>query len=573
MTRAAWGVGVLLVFSAGTLSAESGRFTIHSILHAIGEEQYEIAEHDGVPALHTAIEYSDRGNKRSNTVDWKPGDKPRGATPFAVQMMMMRTVPDFGHRVGRDTIRVNGKAVELERFTVANVVFGREILWMDSGRNLAAAMTFAGGLPMEAVHSEYEDALPELYRAGVAQEMANLQELAREVPPERTGAFAIVGAKLVDGTGRPPVMDSVVIVRDGRIAAAGHVAVPPGIPVVDARGQTLLPGLWEMHTHYSGVEFGPALLAAGITTARDCGGEFDFLVAQRTAANVPAPRLLLAGLVDAGGPKAFGHVTAETPEEGRAAVARYHAAGFEQIKLYTFLAPDVVKAIAAEAHGLGMTVTGHVPQAMNAFEGVEAGMDQINHLNYATRMMREAGEEKAVRFFKEHRTVIDPTAGWGEMAGHAKDVDVAAFEPGILKAPLVLDAKYRGMGGSATSEQTRTRLTQTLAAIGALHKGGVTIVPGSDTGLVGFGLYRELELYVQAGMTPMEAIQSATIVSARAMGLERESGTIESGKRADLALIDGDPLAGIREIRKVVRVVANGRLYDSGKLWRSVGFR
>src|ERR1051325_2945986 len=104
-----------------------------------------------------------------------------------------------------------------------------------------------------------------------------------------------------------------------------------------------------------------------------------------------------------------------------------------------------------------MTVTGHVPQAMNAFEGVEAGMDQINHLNYATRMMREAGEEKAVRFFKEHRTVIDPTAGWGEMAGHAKDVDVAAFEPGILKAPLVLDAKYRGMGGSATSEQTRTR--------------------------------------------------------------------------------------------------------------------
>jgi imidazolonepropionase-like amidohydrolase len=362
-------------------------------------------------------------------------------------------------------------------------------------------------------------------------------------------------------------------VRDGRIAAAGHVAVPPGIPVVDARGQTLLPGLWEMHTHYSGVEFGPALLAAGITTARDCGGEFDFLVAQRMAVNVPAPRLLLAGLVDAGGPKAFGHVTAETPEEGRAVVARYHAAGFEQIKLYTFLAPDVVKAIAAEAHGLGMTVTGHVPQAMNAFEGVEAGMDQINHLNYATRMMREAGEEKAVRFFKEHGTVIDPTAGCGEMAGHAKDVDVAAFEPGILKAPLVLDAKYRGMGGSATSEQTRTRLTQTLAAIGALHKGGVTIVPGSDTGLVGFGLYRELELYVQAGMTPMEAIQSATIVSARAMGLERESGTIESGKRADLALIDGDPLAGIREIRKVVRVVANGRLYDSGKLWRSVGFR
>ena len=573
MAQAVYRGMAVAALAALALRAESGSFTIHSILHAIGEERYEIAERDGVPALHTTIEYTDRGNKRSNTVDWKPGDKPKGATPFAVQMMMMRNVPGFGRRVGRDTIRVNGNTIELERFTVANLVFGREILWMDRGRNLAAAMTFAGGLPMEAVRSEYEEALPELYRAGVAQEMANLQELAREVPPERTGAFAIVGGKLVDGTGKPPVTDSVVLVRDGRIAAAGHIAVPPGMPVVDAKGQTLVPGLWEMHTHYSGVEFGPALLAAGITTARDCGGELDFLVAQRKAGNVPAPRLLLAGLVDAGGIKAFGHVTAETPEEGRAAVARYHAAGFEQVKLYTFLTPEVVKAIAAEAHRLGMTVTGHVPQAMNAFEGVEAGMDQINHLNYASRMMREAGEEKAVRFFKEHGTVIDPTAGWGEMAGHAKDVDVAAFEPGILRAPLVLDAKYRGMGGSATAEQTRTRLAQTLAAIGALHKGGVTIVPGSDTGLVGFGLDRELELYVQAGMTPMEAIQSATIVSARAMRLERESGTIEAGKRADLALIDGDPLADIRELRKVVRVVANGRLYESGKLWRSVGFR
>src|SRR5439155_10603679 len=98
--------------------------------------------------------------------------------------------------------------------------------------------------------------------------------------------------------------------------------------------------------------------------------------------------------------------------------------------------------------------------------------------------------------------------------------------------PFVLDAKYRGMGGATSAEQMKTRLAQTLAAIGALHKGGVTIVPGSDTGLVGHGLHRELELYVQAGMTPMEAIQSATIVSARSMKLERESGTVEPGKRA-----------------------------------------
>jgi imidazolonepropionase-like amidohydrolase len=284
--------------------------------------------------------------------------------------------------------------------------------------------------------------------------------------------------------------------------------------------------------------------------------------------------------------KAFGHVTAETPEEGRAVVHRYHAAGFEQIKLYTFLKPEVVKAIADEAHKSGMTVTGHVPQAINAFEGVEAGMDQINHLNYVTTMMRPAGggrgavidvnsdvARKAIQFFKEHGTVVDPTAGWGEMAGHSKEVDVATFEPGIAKAPTVLDVKYRGIGGTTTAEQMRTRMAQTLAVIGALHKAGVIIVPGSDTGLVGYGLHRELELYVQAGMTPLEAIQSATIVSARAMKLDRDSGTVEVGKRADLILVEGDPLANIADLRRVSKVVANGRVFDAGRLWESVGFR
>ena len=349
-----------------------------------------------------------------------------------------------------------------------------------------------------------------------------------------------------------------------------------------------MPGLWEMHIHASGIEFGPALLAAGITTARDCGGEFDYLFAQRQAVETRravGPRLLLAGLVDAGGLKAFGHVTAETPEEGRAVVDRYRRAGFDQIKLYTFLNPEVVRAIATEAHRLGMTVAGHVPQALNAFEGVEAGMDRINHLNYVSTMMWPAGggrgaidvnseaARKAIQFFKDHHTVVDPTAGWGGMAGHSKEVDVASFEPGIAKAPFVLDAKFRGMGGNTTAEQMRTRTGQTLAVIGALHKAGVIVVPGSDTGLVGYGLHRELELYVQAGMTPLEAIQSATIVSARAMKLDRDSGTVEVGKRADMILVDGDPLTNIGDLRNVSRVVANGRIFDPAKLWRSVGFQ
>ncbi|MDR3698518.1 MAG: amidohydrolase family protein [Candidatus Sulfopaludibacter sp.] len=640
------------VLMALSLHAQAGSLVIHMMLHAIGEERYEIAPSSGGFTVNTTHHYADRGffdrtvtaSLRTKT-DYTPvsaevkgtgepyvarveGSEAMvqengstrtftapdgyfaitGPAPFALQMVMMRywrahekpagvemlraepgAEPVRIEFAGRDTIAIDGRTIGLERYTIANLMFGREVLWMDEQGNLAAAMTFAGGLPMEAVRDQYEPALPELFRKGVAQEMADLEALGRETPPELSGAFAIAGAILVDATGAPPVEDAVVIVRNGRIAAAGprsKVPIPHGMTVLNGKGQTLLPGLWEMHTHFSGVEFGPALLASGITTARDCGGEFDYLVAQRDAVEkrgALGPRLLLAGLVDSGGAKAFGHVVAETPEEGRAVVDRYRAAGFQQIKLYTYLTPEVVKAIAAEAHRLGMTVTGHVPRALNTVQGIEAGMDQINHLNYVSSMVRAPGSQhvdlsseawtKGARFLLDHHTVVDPTAGWGEMSGHSKEVDAASFEPGILKAPFVLDVKFRTMGGNATAEQMRVRMKESLAVIGGLHKAGVPIIPGSDTGLVGYGLHRELELYVEAGMTPMEAIQCATIVSARAMNLDRDAGTIEPGKRADLILVDGNPLKNVSDLRRVSRVVANGRVYDPSRLWRSVGFR
>src|SRR5205807_2214924 len=216
---------------------------------------------------------------------------------------------------------------------------------------------------------------------------------------------------------------------------------------------------------------------AGITTARDCGGEFQFLTTIRDEIERHrglGPRLLLAGLVDASGPDAFGDVSADTPEQGRAVVQRYKAAGFQQVKLYTLLKPDVVKAISEEAHRLDMTVTGHVPSALTAITGVEAGMDQVNMHGFVTPSLRPPSENRII--------------------------------------------------------------------IGALHKAGIPIVAGSDTGLIGYGLHRELELYVQSGMTPLEAIQTATIAAARAMNLASESGSVEPGKRADLILVNGNPL-------------------------------
>ena len=525
--------------------------------------------------------------------------------PAALQMMMMRYW--LAHRqparlpmlraspeappveiklVGHEAFLVKGRMVRLSRYTVANLLFGREILWMNDSNRLVALMTFAGGLPQEVVLDEYAEATSSLVNSGVRQEMLDLADLERQVPVQAQGTYAIVGARLIDGTGAPALENASVLVRNGRIAASGsHVAIPPGTRIVHAEGQTLLPGLWEMHVHYSGVEFGPALLSAGITTARDCGGELLFLTTLRREVeerHALGPRLLLAGLIDAGGPLAFGAVDAETPAEGIAAVDAYADRHFNQIKVYTYLQPAVLRAIAAEAHARGLTVTGHVPAAVTTDEGIADGMDQINHLQYVTRDLTVNGQvaldspqaRETLTLLKDRHIVVDPTASWGEMAGHPRSLDPASFEPGILAAPFPLAAKFRAMGSPAADEpKFRARMDTALKVIAALHSAGIAIVAGSDTGLLGFGLNRELELYVQAGLTPMEAIQSATLVAARAMRLDADSGTVEPGKRADLLLVDGNPLDDIRNLRHVVSVVVGGRLYSSAQLARSVGFR
>ena len=489
---------------------------------------------------------------------------------------------------GSDRVTVRGRKIKLTRYTVANLVFGREVVWLDPRGQLAALMTFAAGLPQEQVLEAYAPALPDLVRSGVRQQMADLDELTRSVRPEVTGTYAIVGARLIDGRGGAPVDDSVVVVRDGRIAAVGArdaVRPPLGAKLVNARGLSLVPGLWEMHVHYAGIEFGPALLSAGVTTARDCGGEFDFLLAARSriAAGGLGPRLLLAGLVDSGGPLAFGAVDVETPAQGAAAVDRYADAGFDQIKVYTQLKPDVLKAIAAEAHRRGLSVTGHVPAAVDAFGGVASGMDQINHLQFVTAAMRAPGASAPVdlasdrakelmRLLAERRTVVDPTDGWGEMASHPRSVSPASFEPGWIAAPFTLRTKYAALGGDGDPARWRARIQENGRVIAALHAAGVPLVAGSDTGLLGYGLVRELELYVEAGLSPADALNTATLGAARAMGRDKDLGSVEVGKRADLILVRGDPLAHIGDLRHVEKVVSAGRLYDSRALARTVGF-
>jgi imidazolonepropionase-like amidohydrolase len=474
-----------------------------------------------------------------------------------------------------------GRRVNLRRFSIDGVTWGREILYLDSASRFAAIVTRANLLPLEGIREDLAAAHPAMLDSILADaaraELAAAERTSTSIRTLAQGEFAIVGARIIDGTVRPPIENGVVLVRDGRIAAVGSrqaVTLPTGVRTIDARGKTITPGLWDMHAHAALPEWGPAYLGVGVTTARDMGGEKSFLIAFRDAIGskrVLGPRLLLAGLVDGSGAEAFGTVYADTPEQGRAVVDAYHAAGFQQMKLYTLIKPDVAGAIIRRAHEIGMTVTGHVPRAMTLASMLDSGADNVAHLPVRGDTASAAVKDQIGLLAVKH-VVIDPTVSWNELLGHARQSSLTSFQPGFAGAPWPLRAAYgsiRNAGDSATADRA---LRTQLGVIKAMHDAGVRIVAGTDYGLPGFSLLRELELYVEAGLSPGDAIRAATVVPAEVMGLSSDVGTIEAGKRADLVVLDADPLSDIHNLRTGRWVVVDGRIFEMSALRRAVRF-
>ncbi len=479
---------------------------------------------------------------------------------------------------GTDAVVVNGRQTMLRRFTIDGIVWGRETVWIDEGSRFAAIVSRIHILPLEGIREGLKGALPVLQRSAVADRMNDLAQQLKEIPAIADRSFALAGARLIDGSGRSPIDNAVVVVRDGRIAAAGPRAstpVPAGIRVLDLSGAVIAPGLWDMHAHAAQVEWLPAYLAAGVTTIRDMGGETPFLAAMRdtiASGKGLGPRVLLAGLVDGDAAGAFGAVVAATPDQGRAIVDRYKKAGFDQMKLYSLLQPDVVSAITARAHELGMSVTGHVPTALGLTKAVEAGMDHVAHL--PINGDPQSPQTRAIiELLAKHKTVIDPTLPWNELLGHAPETPLESFEPGFAHAPPALVANYRSVKNDTDAAAARRRVRDSGTMAKALFDAGVPIVAGTDGALPGYSLLRSIEMYVEAGLTPMQAIESATRVPAESMGLGKDTGTIVAGKRADMIVLNADPLAQISNIRKLRWVIANGRVLEPARLWTAAGFK
>ncbi|HEV8118079.1 MAG TPA: amidohydrolase family protein [Thermoanaerobaculia bacterium] len=526
--------------------------------------------------------------------------------PAALPVFPSGTIAIEGR--GKDEVTNDeGKPASLDRYSLSGLGWGRETLWVDSEGRLAALKAVDAEFDhFEATRSGYSGALGPLVASGAADGLAALAEISKPAlaAPEESGPVAFVGAKLIDATGAPPVPDAVVVVEKGRLTAAGArktVSIPAAARRIDVSGKTILPGLWDMHAHFEQVEWGPLYLAAGVTTVRDCANEMDFIRSVRDTVESGkglGPTILLACIVDGDGPASVG--TSRLREESEIAklIESMKEARCSQVKIYSSLPPRLIAPLARAAHQAGMTVTGHIPNGIGAVHAVEAGMDQINHLQYVVRAlfplsfdpdarlpqpvlfkaMREIdvsspSSKTTLEFFRAKNVVIDPTMALAELNTHTSE-EIAKIEPGLVKVAEPLKATLGTFGVPREQAENGHALWQkNLDVLRELHRLGVPIVAGTDQAVPGHSLHREIEIYASAGFTPIEAIQAATIVPARAMKREKESGTVEAGKVADFIVVDGDPLADLRNLRRVSTVVKAGRAYDTAKLWRMVGFQ
>jgi amidohydrolase family protein len=443
--------------------------------------------------------------------------------------------------------------------------------------------------------------------------------LASTPPPP----IALSHLNVVDVRAGRLLPDQTVVVERGRITGVGpadSVKPPSGAKVVKADGKYLIPGLWDMHVHAAWPHldeiFSRLFVANGVTGVREMFGSMETIRAWKahSESGESWPRMIGAGhILDGPKPLWPNSTVAATAEEARQAVAKLHADGADFIKVYTRLPREAYVAAIEEAKRLKTYAAGHVPDSVSVSEASDLSQRSIEHLTgvalecstdaEALRAERAAATAKATpesllasyrrqterilatqdpercsalmarlarnRTWQTPTLVVLRSMAWLDDERFTADPRVRYMPPGVTKSwDWHNDFRLR----SRTPEDwaaAKRLYRRNVEIVGAIHRAGVPILAGTDTlnpyAFPGFSLHDELSLLVEAGLSPAEALRTATLNPAEFLGSD-DSGTVETGKRADLVLLDANPLEKIGNTRTVRAVVLNGRLLDRAAL-------
>jgi imidazolonepropionase-like amidohydrolase len=437
--------------------------------------------------------------------------------------------------------------------------------------------------------------------------------LIARAAPERALAFTHVN--VIDATGSPVQPDMTVIVIGRQIVdieKSANAKIPAGAQIVVASGKYLIPGLWDMHVHEIFGDWVPEnenvtpllFVANGITGVRDMGGDLEPLKRWRARAasgEMIAPRMVIAGpMLDGPVPAFPSSAPVKDAADGRRVVDELKNGGVDFIKVQSYIPRDGYFAAAAEAKKLGIVFAGHIPDAIRAVEASNAGQKSVEHLtgvfegcstaeDELMKLPRGPGRgrflstydpEKAkalISLFVKNRTWQVPTLYWERGEWLIEQTNSGA-DPLEKYAPTAWKERTwpmftKGISANWSTDPVADRekfVAAEMKMVNEMNKAGVPILAGTDTAAgvrvyPGFSLHQELDLIAQAGLTNMETLQTATRNAGVYLGLA-DSGTIEKGKRADLVLLDANPLDNIGNTKKIRGVVLAGRYFSRADL-------
>jgi len=482
--------------------------------------------------------------------------------------------------------------------------FAPSPVWLDSDNRF-----FGNAGTISLLPAGYETIAPKLKLIQDKATADMVRDIAHRflAPANRTPTL-VDNVLMFDSVAGKYLPNRAVLIADGKVAAvgpAGSIKPPAGATVIDGRGKTLLPGLWDSHQHVGDDWNLLQNVATGMTNYRSPGSMIDDALSiykRRAAGDLLAPDGKISVIIDKKDPLAAqGSLTVSSAAEAIAAVDKIKAAGLWGAKFYTSMNPAWIAPAAAEAHRLGLHVHGHVPAGMRPLDAVRAGYDEVTHINFimmqampqevvdhantAARLEGPAKYGKDVdldspamkAFYAElarRGTIVDPTLTvWEPLMTSDGSAIPPEYAPFAEIAPPAVARGWK-IGGyplfdNLTREDFRKSFDKMVGLVGKLHQAGVRIVAGTDG--YGLELVRELELYQEAGLSNAEALQTATIIPARMTGMDDRTGSITRGKEADLILVDGDVSQKLGNLRHVRIVFLDGYRLDGEALREASG--